>query len=224
MEKKIEKVYLLWKTQFVKATNFSQPLTIEQIVNFKSRPELSEIAKYSENQIKLAMYSAYLNKTAKLKNILEILKKNNPEVQNSQKIGFQLAKEKNYAKQKIFDSANLKKKQKKVAKHSLKPKANKFAYEEFKKERRWREKQLNNIALIQEKADLKKKEQLFKEQQEKIKEFQQNAENEKKINFEKFGKSLTNEEIKRLFDNKPKGWKEAFENRFSNSPQDKSYS
>lgn len=224
MEKKIEKVYILWKTQFVKATNLSQPLTKEQIVNFKSRPELSEIAKYSENQIKLAMYSAYLNKTAKLENILEILKKNNPEVQNSQKIGFQQTKEKNYAKQKIFDSANLKKKQKKVAKHSLKPKSNKFAYEEFKKERRWREKQLNNIALIREKEDLKKKEKLFKEQQEKIKEYQQNAENEKKINFEKFGKSLTNEEIKRLFDNKPKGWKEALENRFSNSPQDKSYS
>lgn len=224
MDKEIEKVYIFWKTQFIKVTNFIPELTKDQVSDFKSRPETIEIAKFSDNEIKLAMYSAYLNKTAKLNNILQILNQNNPEDKDTKKINYKQGKKKAYSKKKILDSSELRKKQNKVQKIAATPKRSRKAELKWKKEKEMREKQLKEIALNEERKKIKDAEQSFIKNQKLVKAYQKKAEKERELNYKLYGKRLTNDEIKNLFDNKPKGWKEALDSRFEVSKQDKSYS
>ena len=224
MEKEIEKVYIFWKTQFVKVTNFVPELTKEQVLDFKSRPETTEIAKFSDNEIKLAMYSAYLNKTAKLNNILNILDQNNSETRDRQKINWKQKKEKNYSKKKIFDSSDLRKKQSRSSKKTQTSKPNRKNELKWKKEREMREKKLKEISLVEKRKELEKKQDEHIKNQIKAQDVLKKADKERELNNQLYGKRLTNEEIKNLFDNKPKGWEEALNNRFGVSPQDKSFS
>ena len=224
MKKEIEKVYILWKTQFVKVTNFVPELTKEQVIDFKTRPETAEIAKFSDNEIKLAMYSAYLNKTAKLNNILHILNRNNSEAKDKQKINWKQKKEKNYSKKKIFDSSEVRKKQNKASRKTQSSKPNRKNELKWRKEREMREKKLKEVSLIEERKKLEKNKEEYIKNQIKTQEIQKNAEKERELNDQLFGKRLTNQEIKNLFDNNPKGLKEALNHRFDVSPQDKSYS
>ena len=87
-----------------------------------------------------------------------------------------------------------------------------------------REKKLKEISLAEKRKELEKKQDEHIKNQIKAQDVLKKADKERELNNQLYGKRLTNEEIKNLFDNKPKGWKEALNNRFGVSPQDKSFS
>ena len=87
-----------------------------------------------------------------------------------------------------------------------------------------REKKLKEISLVEKRKELEKKQNEHIKNQIKAQDVLKKADKERELNNQLYGKRLTNEEIKNLFDNKPEGWKEALNNRFGVSPQDKSFS
>ena len=96
-------VLKLWEKKFVHNTGFVEPLRDNQREAFHRAPELIDICKFSDNQIKLAMVSAYLNKTSKLKNILKILTELDPKISTMIDVP---------RKQKLYDSSKSQSKKK----------------------------------------------------------------------------------------------------------------
>jgi len=223
MSTDIEKVYQLWEKQFIQSTHFVNELSDKKVIEFKHRPETKDISNYSENEIKLAMFSAYLNKTSKLKDILKIL--NSSKTQNSPEnmsIKLKKQKSKTYKKTKIFDSSKLKEKQKRAVKKAFDPKPNRKAELKWKKERAERERLIKEAQLREERLRIQDKEFARATQQEGYKNYKELIELEKKQNYEKFGQRLTNREIKERFESK-NDTKSVLDSRFSSGPQDKSY-
>ena len=223
MSTEIDKVYSLWESQFILSTQFIEELSEKQITDFKQKSETKVISNYSENEIKLAMFSAYLNKTSKLKDILEIL--SSSEKQNSREnrpINLKKQKSKNYKKTKIFDSSKLKQKQKRTAKKAFDPKPNRKAELKWKKEREERNRLIKKAQLREEIKGIKDQEITKVIQQEGYKNYERIINQEKEENFEKFGQRLTNREIKEMF-HREKDIQSVLDNRFSSGPQDKNY-
>lgn len=220
MDKEAKKIYTLWKTQFVKVTKFTDELTKDQISDFISRKEIQEISKFNDNQIKLAMYSAYLNKTAKLYNILEILRTNNPEILNDKKSHLNIDSFKTQQKR-IYETPKNKSRKKKNTVKKLNKKQI-SAEKKWIEERNKRKEALKRIEIEKNKQTIKDKEISSKLNQINLEKHQTMVNKELEENFINFGQRLTNEEIKNMLDKKPKNWKESLDHRFESGPQDKS--
>ncbi len=201
-----------WDRVFVKENKFVDPLTEKQREIFLQRKELEEIINFSDNNIKLAIFSSYLNQTAKLKDILNILNELSPntikiEVPKKEKKIYESTKEKKSKKQKKLKTKSKSKKNK-----------NKLtAKQKFEIRKR-------NRKILSDKLEIKKlKEETkkSKEVQAKIKENFKKLEEEREQNYKKFGEKLSDSEIKGLLKNDPQGYDP--DRRFNKGPQDKDF-
>ena len=199
-----------WDRVFVKEYKFVDPLTEKQREIFLQRKELEEIINFSDNNIKLAIFSSYLNQTAKLKDILNILNELSP---NTIKIVVP-KKEK-----KIYESTKEKKskKQKKLKTKSKKNKNKLSAKQKFEIRKRNRKILSDKLEIEKLKEETKKS----KEVQVKIKENFKKLEEEREQNYKKFGEKLSDSEIKGLLKNDPEGYDS--DHRFRKGPQDKDF-
>tara|TARA_B100000427_G_C15340615_1_gene521018 strand:+ start:121 stop:768 length:648 start_codon:yes stop_codon:yes gene_type:complete len=205
-----------WDRVFVKENKFIDPLTEKQREIFLQRKELEEIINFSDNNIKLAIFSSYLNQTAKLKDILNILNELSPntikiEVPKKEKKIYESSKEK-----KIYESSK-EKESKKLKTKSRKNKNKLSAKKKF--EIRKRNRKILSDKLETEK--LKEETKKSKEVQVKIKENFKKLEEEREQNYKKFGEKLSDSEIKGLLKNDPEGYDT--DRRFRKGPQDKDF-
>ena len=202
-----------WERVFVKDNQFVEPLTEKQKEIFLQRKELKEILNFSDNNIKLAIFSSYLNKTSKLKDILNILNELSP---NTIKIELPKKEKKIYVSTKAKKS-NKTLKQKKPKNKSKKNKNKLSAKQKFEIRKR-------NRKILSDKLEiekLKEETQKSKEVQAKIKKNFKKLEEEREQNYKKFGEKLSDSEIKGLLKNDPKGYD--VDHRFNRGPQDKDF-
>ena len=203
----------LWEKKFVYDTGFVNSLTDDQREAFHRAPELIDICKFSDNQIKLAMMSAYLNKTSKLKNILKILIDLDPKISTMIDVP---------KKQKLYDSSKsqMTKKISKSKRSKTKKNAKRLSsYEKFAMRTKNRKLTKERVELADQKAKIKKNKELADISKRNLEELNL----EKKKNLLEFGEELSNRQIKDLLKIDIPGYEEARDHRFNRGPQDKDY-
>ena len=208
-----EEILNEWEKKFVHTTSFVDPLTDAQKKRFITHPELVDISKFSENQIKLAIFSAYLNRTSKLHDILKILIELNPKIPTKLS-GSQVSK--------IYDSSKSEylKMNKKSKKDKYNSKSKKLSSEKKFEIRTKNRKILKNQAELQElKSKIQRDEHLVSMSKKNLAELDL----EKDENLKKFGVNLTDSEIKNLLKVDIPGYEEARDHRFNRGPGDKDY-
>ena len=206
-------VLKLWEKKFVHNTGFVDSLTDDQREAFNRAPELIDICKFSDNQIKLAMVSAYLNKTSKLKNILKILTELDPKISTMINVP---------KKQKIYDSSKsqIRKKVSKSKRSEIKKNAKRLSsYEKIAMRKKNRKLTKERVELADQKAKIKKNKELADISKRNLEELNL----EKKKNLLEFGEELSNRQIKDLLKIDIPGYEEARDHRFNRGPQDKDY-
>ena len=206
-------VLKLWEKKFVYNTGFVDSLTDDQREAFNRAPELIDICKFSDNQIKLAMVSAYLNRTSKLKNILKILTELDPKISTMINVP---------KKQKIYDSSKsqITKKVSKSKRSEIKKNAKRLSsYEKFAMRTKNRKLTKERVELADQKAKIRRDKELVDISKRNLEELTL----EKKKNLLEFGEELSNRQIKDLLKIDIPGYEEARDHRFNRGPQDKDY-
>ena len=206
-------VLKLWEKKFVHNTGFVEPLRDDQREAFQRAPELIDICKFSDNQIKLAMVSAYLNKTSKLKNILKILTELDPKISTMIDVP---------RKQKLYDSSKSqsKKRASKSDRSEIKKNAKRLSSKEkFAMRTKNRKLIREKVELAEQKAKIKRSKELA----DKNKSSLEKLILEKKKNLLEHGVELSNREIKDLLKTNIPGYEEARDHRFNRRFQDKDY-
>ena len=203
-----------WERVFVKENKFVDPLTEKQREIFLQRKELEEIINFSDNNIKLAIFSSYLNKTAKLKDILNILNELSPNT-----IKIEVPKK----EKKIYESTKEKKskKQKKLKTKSKKNKNKLSAKQKFEIRKRNRKILADKLEIEKIREKDKKSKEITAKITENYKKLEKKLEEERAQNYKRFGKHLSNSEIKSLLKIDPQGYDP--DRRFESRPQDKNY-
>ena len=208
-----EEILNEWEKKFVHTTGFVDPLTDAQKKRFLTHPEIVDMSKFSDNQIKLAIFSAYLNRTSKLYDILKILNELNPKIPTKLD-GSQVSK--------IYDSSKSKNSRmnRKSKKDKYISKSKKLSSEKKFEIRTKNRKIAKKQAELQElKSKIQRDEQLVRMSKKNLAEI----ELEKEENLKKFGINLSDSEIKNLMKIDIPGYEEARDHRFRRGPGDKDY-
>ncbi len=206
-----------WERVFVKDNQFVEPLTEKQKEIFLQRKELKEILNFSDNNIKLAIFSSYLNKTSKLKDILNILNELSP---NTIKIELPKKEKKIYVSTKAKKS-NKTLKQKKPKTKSKENKNKLSAKQKFEIRKRNRKILADKLEIEKIREKDKKSKEITAKITENYKKLEKKLEEERAQNYKRFGKHLSNSEIKSLLKIDPQGYDP--DRRFESRPQDKNY-